>query len=139
MHVAHSRAHCTRFPVISIIYEDVYSNDSRGTISLTHVVTVVFIAVISASPYLFISSRNEFQSNAGPCMLRLWAGRRHEALGRLSNCVCFEPSSAGGRRPSSLTQMRLSPICAFVVRLRRLQLALRLSGGYTTAGAARFG
>lgn len=135
MHVAHSRAHCTRFLVISIIYEDVYSNDSRGTstISLTHVVTVVFIAVISASPYLFISSRNEFQSNAGPCMLRLWAGRR------LSSCVCFEPSSAGGRRPSSLTQMRLSPICAFVVRLRRLQLALRLSGGYTTAGAARFG
>lgn len=60
-------------------------------------------------------------------------------LARLSSCVCFEPSSAGTRRPSSLTQMRLSPVCAFVVRLRRLQLALRLSGGYTTAGAARFG
>lgn len=138
----HTHAHTARGSlVISIIYEDVYSNDSRGTstISLIRVVTVVFIAVISPSPYLFISSRNEFHSNAGPCMLRLWAGRRHEALGRLSSCVCFEPSSAGTRRPSSLTQMRLSPVCAFVVRLRRLQLALRLSGGYTTAGAARFG
>lgn len=38
--------HCTRFLMISIIYEDVYSIDSRdtNTISLTHV-TVVFITV----------------------------------------------------------------------------------------------